>query len=78
MKEILINYGPWGLSCITVILTMLQGDKYKYAWLLTLINQALWLTWILLSKTYGFLPLNIAMWIMCFRNHFKWVKEGRT
>lgn len=75
MKQALIEYGPWVLSCLTIILTMLQGDKYKNAWLLTLINQALWLAWILLSKTYGFLPLNISMWIICFRNHLKWTRE---
>ena len=74
MKELFIIHGPWIISCITVTLIILQGNKYKYAWLLTLINQAFWLTWIMTSKTYGFLPLNIAMWIVCTRNHIKWIK----
>ncbi len=76
MKELYITVGPWVLSGLTIILTVLQGNKHKYAWLLTLINQLLWLMWILSAKMWGFLPLNICMWIVCIRNHFKWTKES--
>ena len=73
--ELYIEYGPWLLSFITVILTVLQGNKWKNVWLLMFINQWLWLKWILLSGTWGFLPLNICMWVVCLRNHLKWSKE---
>jgi hypothetical protein len=75
MINLYVTYGPWLLSSLTVMLTIMQGNKYRHAWSLTLINQVLWLAWILLSGTYGFILLNICMWIVCIRNHLKWSKE---
>jgi hypothetical protein len=75
MIQMYVQYGPWLLSILTIGLTVLQGNKHKYAWSLTLINQSLWLVWILASGTYGFILLNLAMWVVCIRNHFKWRKE---
>ena len=77
MIELYAKHGPWLLSTITILLTVLQGNKHKNAWLLTLINQALWLAWIVLSGTWGFILLNLSMWVVCFRNHLKWKKESK-
>lgn len=76
MIDLYVKYGPWLLSTITIILTVLQGNKHKHAWSLTLINQALWLAWICLSGTWGFILLNLSMWVVCIRNHLKWKKES--
>lgn len=70
----LIKYMPWFLSVITIYMTILAGNKNKYAWGVGLINQALWLTWIIKSGQYGFLPMNVALWFVYFRNHLKWVR----
>lgn len=72
MKDFLINYLPWVLSALTIWQTLLAGNKHKLAWLLALGNQALWFSWIVLSSNWGLLPMNIALWILYFRNHLKW------
>lgn len=70
---ILILY-PFLLSCITIWMTLLAGNKHSSAWLIGLLNQALWLFWIIYTGTFGLLPMNIALWIVYTRNHIKWQK----
>lgn len=70
IKEIL----PWMLSCITIYMTVLAGNKHPKAWLVGLGNQLLWLVWIIGTKSWGFLPMNCAFWIVYYRNHVKWNK----
>lgn len=67
---------PYILSAITIYMFVLAGNKSKYAWLVGLGNQALWLTWIIISSTWGLLPMNIALWFVYARNHFKWNKTN--
>ena len=68
------NYLPWIMSAITIWQVLLAGNQWRYAWLVGLFNQTLWLTWIMVSGTYGLLPMNIALWIVYTRNHIKWMK----
>lgn len=68
MKTIL----PYILSAITIYTMFLAGNKKQHAWLVGLLNQALWLTWIILTKTWGLLPMNVAMCVMYYRNYIKW------
>lgn len=63
---------PWVLSLITIVQIWMTGNKHKRAWIVGLGNQALWLVWIVASQTWGLLPMNIALWIVFTRNHFKW------
>lgn len=67
-----MNYLPWLMSAITIYMTVLAGNKSKYAWAVGLFNQALWLFWIVSTSSWGFLPMNAALWIVYWRNHFKW------
>lgn len=69
------DYLPWLLSAITIYMTVLAGNKRRHAWLVGLANQGLWLFWILYTGSWGFLPMNIALWIVYGRNHMKWNKE---
>jgi|JI7StandDraft_1071085.scaffolds.fasta_scaffold812069_1 succinate dehydrogenase hydrophobic anchor subunit len=72
-----MNFAPMNfalLSVITIYMTVLAGNKNRHAWAIGLFNQALWLAWILLTKNYGFLPMNFALWIVYWRNHIKWGK----
>ena len=71
MKEII----PYILSAVTIYMMFLAGNKKKYTWIIGLINQALWLIWIIISETWGLLPMNIALWVVYFRNHLSWNKE---
>lgn len=60
MKNAIVTYLPWALSAITIYTMILAGDKRRHTWAVSLGNQALWLTWILVSGTYGLLPMNVA------------------
>ena len=72
MKEIVIKYLPYLLSAITIYSMLLAGNKRKGAWAVGLVNQLLWLIWIILTSTWGLLPMNIALWLVYGRNYLKW------
>lgn len=72
MKQIIIQYLPYILSAITIYSMLLAGNKKRGAWLWGLLNQVLWLVWIILSSAWGLLPMNIALWIVYGRNYLKW------
>ena len=75
MKEAIVTYLPWVLSAITIYMFLLAGNKSRHAWLVGLGNQFLWLMWIIASASWGLLPMNIALWVVYARNHFKWNKQ---
>jgi hypothetical protein len=70
----LTEHLPWLLSAITIWMTALAGNKHPSAWLVGLLNQALWLIWITASESWGLVPMNLALWVMYGQNHFKWAK----
>ena len=72
MSDAIRIYLPWLLSAITIYMTILAGNKSRNAWLYGLVNQALWLLWVLTTGTYGLLPMNAALWLLYGRNHLKW------
>lgn len=70
--SVIQNYLPWLLSVITIWMTLLAGNKTRWAWAVGLGNQALWLIWIIAVGAWGLLPMNLALWVVYTRNHFKW------
>jgi hypothetical protein len=66
------TYLPWLLSALTIWMTLLAGNKHSSAWLIGLVNQALWLVWIVVTESWGLLPMNVALWVVYSRNHWKW------
>lgn len=74
MEETIITYLPYLLSAITIYMFLLAGNKNKKAWLFGLANQFLWLIWIVASSAWGLLPMNIALWVVYYRNNIKWNK----
>lgn len=74
MRQAIVEYLPWLLSCITIYHSVLAGNKNRAAWAVALFNQALWSTWVVVSETWGFVPLNIALWIVYARNYILWSK----
>lgn len=66
------TYLPFLLSGITIWMTLMAGNKHPKAWLVGLIGQALWLFWIISTQSWGFLPMNLALWLVYGRNHWKW------
>ena len=76
MNVLIGEYLPWVLSAITIYMTVLAGNKTRWAWAIGLGNQALWLLWIIVTATWGLLPMNLALWVIYGRNHFKWMKSS--
>jgi hypothetical protein len=76
MQEDLVFFMPWLLSAITIYMTVLAGNKTSWAWIVGLINQALWLIWIIASESWGLLPMNFALWIVYARNHWLWTRAA--
>lgn len=72
MRFAIVHYLPYVLSIITIWMTVLAGNKHPSAWLVGLVAQAGWLLWIMVTGTWGFIPMNIALWIVYARNHWKW------
>jgi hypothetical protein len=74
MGEAVTFYLPWLLSAVTIYMTVLAGNKKPWAWAIGLANQALWLTWIIASESWGLLPMTAALTVVYARNHLKWTK----
>lgn len=67
---------PLVLSAITLWSQFLAGDKNPAAWFIALVNQALWLIWILAVGAYGLLPMNAGMWYISYRNWRLWTVDN--
>ena len=76
MRAAIIAYLPWLLSVITIWMTLPAGNKHPMAWMIGLVNQALWLAWIVASEAWGLLPMNLALWVVYGRNHWKWTRAA--
>lgn len=68
-------YVPYMLSAITIYMNFLAGNKSNKTWLVGLIGQVGWSTWIFYTQNWGFVPLNIALWYIYIGNHIKWNKN---
>jgi len=65
------------ISCVTIWMTLLAGNKHPQAWLIGLGNQVLWAVMIIWTQAWGLIPLCIAMCYVYARNHFKWKKDAQ-
>ena len=70
--ESIVRYLPYVLSALTIYSMLLAGNMKRGAWSVGLVNQLLWFVWIVLSKSWGLLPMNVALWIVFIRNYVKW------
>ena len=68
----IIKYLPYLLSAITLYTMFLAGGKKSYTWLIGLLNQALWVVWIIKAKAWGLVPMNLGLWFVYVRNHLAW------
>jgi hypothetical protein len=70
--ELIVIILPWILSGLTLWTTFMAGNNNPKTWLISLFGQVLWSIWIVLSKNWGLIPLNIGLWILYYRNHKIW------
>lgn len=75
-KYIILTYLPWCLSAATIYMAIQTGNKTNFAWLIGIYLQAFWLLWIVVGGQWGFLPMNLILWAIYFRNYFKWKNEA--
>jgi hypothetical protein len=63
---------PWILSANTIVMTWLAGSLEPSAWAWGMWGQVGWTVWIIKTRTWGFLPMNLALWVVYMRNHLSW------
>lgn len=78
MRNTVVAYLPWFLSAVTIYMTVLAGNKNRHAWAVGLFNQAAWLVWIIMSETWGLLPMNLALCVVYGRNRIKWTTQPQS
>jgi hypothetical protein len=76
MREIIVCYLPWFMSFFTIAAWYLTGNKVAAGWVVALFSELLWTIWILASGTFGLIPANIVLIIVCIRNFIKWHQES--
>lgn len=64
---------PLILSTITIFSLVWVGNKRPSGWLLCALSQIIWLGWIVSTKNWGFLPMNLALTLVYVRNYRKWL-----
>ena len=74
----IVKYLPYVLSAITLYTMFLAGGKKRYTWIVGLVNQALWVLWIIKAKAWGLVPMNIGLWVVYVRNHLAWSEKKKT
>lgn len=75
MIDMINHYLPWLISVVTVTQLVLTGNLYRWSWVIGIANQALWLTWIWASSTWGMIPMVVALVVVFTRNHLKWLRN---
>lgn len=70
MKQIL----PLILSLLTIVGMWLIGNKNRLGWVVGLFNQTLWITFAIVFKAWGLLPLTLVLIVVYTRNLTKWTK----
>ncbi len=65
---------PLLTSAITLLAVWLSGRNVRLSWKVSLVNQAVWLVFIITNRAWGFLPLTVALSGM-FADHL-WRTRG--
>ena len=66
---------PLATSLGTLASMWLAGSKRWEGWLVGLVNQALWFTFIMAFEAWGLLPLSAALTVVYSRNLWRWKVE---
>jgi threonine/homoserine efflux transporter RhtA len=69
------QWWSWALSAVGVAGFILAGRKIWWAWYVNIGNQALWLTYSLLTEQYGFLVATVVYTVVFAKNAATWTRE---
>lgn len=70
----IFQYMDWVVCLTTIICVELQIHRKWYAWVFSLLNQFIWLAFIICKGQYGLLPLNVVMWVQNTRGLISWLR----
>jgi|WetSurMetagenome_2_1015567.scaffolds.fasta_scaffold907111_1 hypothetical protein len=65
----------WVLSFTSAIMLWMMGNKNKYAPLVGIGNQVLWIVYTVVTKQYGLIPGVLIYLIVHIRNYIKWNRK---
>lgn len=65
----------WALSAVGILGFLLAGRKIWWAWYVNIANQALWLTYSLITEQWGFLLATAVYTFVFTRNAVLWTRE---
>jgi len=65
----------WILSVVGLTGFYLAGQKVWWSWYINIFNQALWLTYALVTDQYGFIAATLGYTFVFVKNAIKWTKE---
>lgn len=66
----------WVVSGISLLAKWLEGNKNRWAWVLSFFNQGLWFLVIMDKKLWGLSVLCVASMIVAVRNFILWGENG--
>ena len=66
---------PWLLTTVGVVGLLLAGRKVKWAWLVGLSAQGLWLVYAIVTGQWGFVGSALAYGYVYARNAWLWMRE---
>ena len=69
LNEFSIDIMPYLITAITLTHMYFVGRNTKNIWLWVIPIQIVWIAFSLMSKTYGFLPLQLGMMVIGMINH---------
>lgn len=67
-----MSHLPWLLSALTICTMLMAGSRHPWTWRLGLLNQCLWLAWIIGTSVWGLLPMNLTLFAVFARNEYEW------
>lgn len=76
-EVILLNILTGLTSIMTITFMYFNGSKKRWAWLISLAGQPLWVVVILMTQTYMLFLLNSVMVVLAIRGYIKWGKENK-
>lgn len=65
-------YWSYILTAVGVFGLYMAGKKVRWAWLIGLVAQFLWLAYAIVTKQYGFIISAVAYGFVYARNHIIW------
>ena len=69
------QYIPWATSIVTLYGMYVVSKKLWWGWLVGLVNQALWITFAVMFRAWGLLPLSAALIVIYTRALFAWRRD---